>query len=793
MEGIQKPRKKHMKKREKLVLLDMHAILHRGYHALPDFVSTKGEPTGALYGFMALLFKLAKELRPDYIIAAYDLPEETFRHKEYKDYKAGRAKTDDSLIAQIIRSRDLIDAFGIPRFELPGFEADDIIGTVSEEAKKMGDIDVIIASGDMDTLQLVDDEAVRVYTLRKGINDTVLYDEQKVFERYGFKPEFLVDYKGLAGDTSDNIPGIVGIGEKSATTLIQKFGSIEAMYKKLKKDESVFEKEGIKPRIINLLKEGEEEALFSKALATIRRDAKIDFKLPKEKWGDAINKEAAEKILYELEFRTLRARLPEIFGENEGVIEEEERNEPEIPEKELHETAIALWLLNSEMTNPSIEDMLEFSQKTDFKEAKKYIFDELSNRGLVKVYADIELPLVPIISEMEKNGIRVDVEYLKKLSEEYHEKTAAYEKKIYELADGEFNINSPKQMGEILFDKLNLTVKGLKKTAGGARSTRESELEKLRGAHPIIEEILAYRELQKLLSTYIDNIPDMVAEDGRLHTTFIQTGTTTGRMSSNNPNLQNIPAHAGYGMAVRNAFVAEDGYLFASLDYSQIEMRVLAALSEDEILMNVFRTGKDIHSAVAMHVFGVPEDEVTKEMRRRAKVINFGTIYGMGVTSLQQNLGGTRAEAEEFHKNYFEKFPKIASYFEKVKKGAMNLGYTETLFGRRRYFPGLGSHIPYVRAMAERMAMNAPLQGTAADIMKLAMIKTHKELKEQNFIRHARMLLQVHDELIFEIKEDAWNTVIPIIENAMEHACEIAVPLTVSVSSGKKWGELTKI
>ncbi|MFA6565439.1 MAG: DNA polymerase [Candidatus Paceibacterota bacterium] len=782
-----------MQKRKTLVLLDMHAILHRGYHALPDFVSTKGEPTGALYGFMALLFKLAKELKPDYIIAAYDLPEETFRHKEYKEYKAGRAKTDDSLIAQIIRSRDLIDAFGIPRFELPGFEADDMIGTISEEVKKMGGIDVIIASGDMDTLQLVDDKAVRVYTLRKGINDTVLYDEQKVFERYGFKPEFLIDYKGLAGDTSDNIPGIVGIGEKSATTLIQKFGSIETIYKKLKKDESVFEKEGIKPRIIHLLKEGEEEALFSKALATIRRDAKIDFTLPKEKWGHEINKEAAEKILYELEFRSLRARLPEIFGGSEEVGEEEKTNEPEIPEKELHETAIALWLLNSEMTNPGIEDMLEFSQKTDFAEAKKYIFGELENRGLMKVYNEIELPLVPIISEMEKNGIRVDVEHLKKLSEEYHEKTAAYEKKIYELAGGEFNINSPKQMGEILFDKLNLTVKGLKKTAGGARSTRESELEKLRGAHPIIEEILAYRELQKLLSTYIDNIPDMIAEDGRLHTTFIQTGTTTGRMSSNNPNLQNIPAHAGYGIEVRNAFVAEDGFLFASLDYSQIEMRVLAALSEDEILTNVFRTGKDIHSAVAMHVFGVPEDEVTKEMRRRAKVINFGIIYGMGVTALQKNLGGTRAEAEEFHKNYFEKFPKIASYFETIKKDALNSGYTETLFGRRRYFPGLGSHIPYVRAMAERMAMNAPLQGTAADIMKLAMIKTYNTLKEQNFTNHARMLLQVHDELIFEVKEDAWNTVVPIIEDATEHACEIAVPLVVSVARGKRWGELTKV
>jgi len=785
-----------MKKREKLVLLDMHAILHRGYHALPEFVSTKGEPTGALYGFLALLFKMAKDLQPDYIIATYDLPEETFRHKEYKDYKAGRAKTDDALIAQIIRSRDLLDAFGIPRFELPGFEADDMIGTISEEVKKMGGVDVVIASGDMDTLQLVDDKAVQVYTLRKGINDTVLYDEKAVVARYGFKPEFLIDYKGLAGDKSDNIPGIVGIGEKSATTLIQAFGSLEDIYKKLKKDEDAFEKAGIKPRIINLLKEGEEEALFSKALATIRRDAKIDFELPEKKWGDAVNKDAAEQILYDLEFRTLRARLPEIFPgfvAPDSLAEAGSSGESEISKTELHETAIALWLLNSEMTNPDLEDMLEFSQKETFKEAKKFIFEELDKRGLTKVYSEIELPLVPIISEMEKHGIRVDVEYLKKLSEEYHEKMSAHEKKIYELAGEEFNINSPKQMGEIIFDKLNLTAKGLKKTAGGARSTRESELEKLRDSHPIIGEILEYRELQKLLSTYIDNIPDMVAEDGRLHTTFIQTGTTTGRMSSNNPNLQNIPVHAGYGMAVRNAFVVEDGYIFASLDYSQIEMRVLAALSEDEIMIDAFLTGKDIHASVASHVFGVPEADVTKDMRRRAKVVNFGIIYGMGITSLQHNLGGTRAEAEEFHKNYFEKFPKIASYFEKVKKDAAHLKYTETLFGRRRYFPGLESHIPYVKAMAERMAMNAPLQGTAADIMKLAMIKVHNELSEKNFTHCVRMLLQMHDELIFEIKEDSWNTAIPIIKDAMEHACELSVPLTVGISKGKKWGSLEKI
>jgi DNA polymerase-1 len=765
----------------------MHAILHRGYHAMPDFTSSKGEPTGALYGLVALLFKLVKDLHPDYIIAAYDLPEPTFRHLEHKEYKAGRAKTDDALITQIIRSRDIIDAFSIPRFELPGFEADDIIGTVAEVTKKHKDVDTIIASGDMDTLQLVDGDKVCVYTLRKGINDTVLYDEKAVEERYGFKPKFLVDYKGLAGDKSDNIPGIQGIGEKSATTLIQNFGSLEDIYKKLKVDEGAFEKAGVKARIIGLLKEGEEEALFSKALGTIRRDAKIDFVLPEKTWQEVFNREQAEKILLEFDFRSLRARMGEITGtaSAEGFGEPKEEVEP----KELHETGIALWLLNSEMTNPTLEDILEFSHKDTFNEAKKWVFGELRARGLEEVYQKIEFPLVPIIDKLQKKGIAVDVKYLETLSKKYHTELEGYEKKIYALAGGEFNINSPKQMGEVLFDKLMLTVKGLKKTAGGARSTRESELEKLRDAHPIISEILLYRELQKLLSTYVDTIPTSVAEDGRIHTTLSQTGAVTGRMSSNNPNLQNIPATGEHGKEVRNAFVSEKGNLLVAVDYSQIEMRILAELSQDEILLETFRSGKDVHASVASRVFGVPENEVSKDMRRKAKVINFGIIYGMGVTALQGNLGGTRAEAQEFYDNYFVKFPKIAGYFEKVKREAAKIGYTETLFGRRRYFPGFGSSMPFVRAMAERMAMNAPIQGTAADVVKLAMIQVDKAISGNDSVS---MLLQVHDELIFEIKKDAVEGAIPLIKNAMENVGKLSVPLVADVSVGEKWGEMKK-
>jgi len=787
-----------MDKKKTLVLLDMHAILHRGYHALPDFVSNKGEPTGALYGFVSFLIKLYKDIHPDYIIATYDLAEPTFRHKEFKEYKAGRAKTDDALITQLISSKDLLDALSIPRYELAGFEADDMIGTVSEMVKKMKGIDVIIASGDMDTMQLVDDKKVRVYTLRKGLSDTVLYDEKGVEDRYGFKPERITDYKGFAGDPSDNIPGIKGIGEKSATLLIQKFGSLEDIYKKLKKDEGAFRDAGVKPRIIELLKEGEEEAIFSKALATIRRDAKIDFKIPEKRWDESVDREKAENKLMDLDFRTLRVRLGEVLGEANPAfassfgVAKPALDEEKIDEGELRRVGIALWLLNSEMTNPELSDILEFSRKTDFASAKKWILDEISARGLDKVYNDIELPLIPIIKNMEDRGISVDIDYLKKLSKEYHQKLEGYEKKIFELAGGEFNINSPKQLGEILFDKLALTAKGLKKTEGGARSTRESELEKLADKHPIIPEILSYRELQKLLSTYIDNIPDMVARDARLHTTFLQTGTTTGRLSSANPNLQNIPASAGYGLEVRNGFIAESDSILLSLDYSQIEMRVLAALADDEVLIETFRTGKDVHAAVAAHVFGIPENEVTKDQRRRAKVINFGIVYGMGITALQHNLGGTRAEAEEFHENYFKKFPKISAYFEKVKREASQKGYTETFFGRRRYFPGLESTIPYVRAMAERMAVNAPLQGTAADIMKLAMIAVDKEIANKKIDGSVQLLLTVHDEIIFEVKEDVVDHVVPLLKKAMEGVCNFSVPLIVEGATGKRWGSMKK-
>lgn len=820
-------------KNKKLVLLDSHAIIHRAYHALPEFMNSKGEPTGAIYGLATMLFKIITELEPDYIVACYDLPKKTFRHEVYDDYKAGRAKADDSLVSQLKSSKDFFKAMSIPMYELEGFEADDLLGTVSKQMiDKKKDFDIVIASGDMDTLQLVDDRHVFVYTLKKGIQDTILYDEKAVIARFGFKPEYLPDYKGLRGDPSDNIIGIKGIGEKTATTLIKEYGSIEKMYEVLKKDQDKVKKLGMTDRIINLLKEGEDEAMFSKTLATIRLDAPIKFEIPKNVWKKEVNPDKVSEFFKEMEFKSLQKRFLDLLGgeeirsgerspsqgprmrEEEGQIIDQETfsgsNQLNISSEKISKAKIAFWLLNSEKTNPDLEEVSEYKGSKSLDDALKLLEEDIEKENLDYVYKNIEIPIIPIIEKMEKVGILVDLNYLKKLSKEYHLELSKIEKEIWDMTEGEFNINSPKQLSEVLFDKLNLSTKGIKKSAGGALSTRESELEKLRDLHPAIGKILKYRELQKLLSTYIDTIPNAVQEDGRLHATFIQTGTTTGRFSSINPNLQNIPIKTEKGKKIRNAFIAPKGYLLAALDYSQIELRVAALMCQDPYFIEVFKKGKDIHSAVAMKVFGVKEGDVTADMRRRAKVINFGILYGMGVNALRQNLTKpeidsekpteeiTRKEAQTFYDNYFAQFPTIATYLESIKNFAKEHGYTQTLFGRKRYFPGINSPLPFIRAMAERMATNAPIQGTAtADIIKIGMKKVDEELNKAGIIDDVKLILQVHDELVYEIKEDKVEQATKIIEQAMKNAIPHEflnnlepVPLEVSCDVGKNWGDL---
>jgi DNA polymerase-1 len=619
---------------KRLILLDAHAILHRAYHALPDFSTAKGEPTGALYGLSAMVIKAIEDLKPDYIVACYDLAGPTYRHEAYKDYKAGRKKTEDDLVAQIERSRDIFGALGIPIYDKAGFEADDMLGTIVEQVKKRNaknkkdGVDIIIASGDMDTLQLVDDERVKVYTLKKGIQDTIIYDEKSVRARFGFGPELIPDYKGLRGDPSDNIIGVKGIGDKTATVLITSFGTIEGMYKELKAEhDAKFLKAGITPRIIQLLRDNQEEAEFSKMLATIRRDAPIEFALPEKTFREALDTQKVKKLWTELEFRSLIQRLEKVITGKpasagprprlaEAVEAEQQARRQQTPtparegnlrmqaspdaslfsegidKNELRTTALALWLVKSDITDPTLDDILNFANTDDFATAKKTVFEELEKRGLRKIYDTIESPLIPVLDRMQERGIKVDRKVLSSLAKEYHAELDRLEKEIWKHAGMEFNIGSPKQLGEVLFDKLALKAKGLKKTEGGARSTRESELDKLRDQHPIIEQIFKYRELAKLLSTYIDAIPPLLDDNDRLHTRFIQAGSTTGRMASENPNMQNIPIKTELGKAIRKAFVAEKGFCVGGFDYSQMELRIAAFMSGDEKLIGIFTRGE---------------------------------------------------------------------------------------------------------------------------------------------------------------------------------------------------------
>ncbi|MEK7606469.1 MAG: DNA polymerase [Patescibacteria group bacterium] len=794
--------KAHAKKntRPRIVLLDTHAIIHRAYHALPDFSSPSGEPTGALYGLSAMILKIIADLKPDYIAASFDLPKPTYRHEAFKDYKAKRPKLDDALVVQIQRSRDVLDAFGIPLYEQEGFEADDVLGTIAEELKKE-EVDVIIASGDMDTLQLVDNERVRVFTLRKGIQDTILYAEDDVKERFGFGPELIPDYKGLRGDPSDNIPGIVGIGEKTATILITTFGDIESIYKKLSKDEKAFTDAGLTPRIVKLLKEGKEEAEFSKLLATIRKDVPITFILPKESWRDTANVARLDAFFASLGFRSLSARLKEYFGAPQGALfatgdaEVKEIPKETMSDTEREELRVMTWVLNSDMTDPTEDDVRAYTHTETLDDAKKKLLAELKEKDPAGVFEHIEQPLIRVVREMKERGIMLDPSYLNDLSETYHKELSGFEKRIWKASGEEFNINSPKQLGDILYTKLGLL--GAKKTATGQRSTREDELVKMQDRHPIIKDILEYRGLQKLLSTYIDAFVKLLGTDGRLHARFVQAGAATGRMSSQNPNLQNIPIRTEAGRAVRGAFIAEKGYTLVAGDYSQIELRIAAILSGDKKLMKTFKEGGDIHTAVAAEIWNVAPEDVTPDMRRTTKVINFGIIYGMGANALAHTAEMTRAKAQEYLAEYHKNFPGLSAYLDALKAETRKKKYTETLFGRRRYLPAIASSLPHLRAEAERQAVNAPIQGTSADIIKRAMISITNHYATDGLSDAVRLVLQIHDELVFEVRDDVVEEAVPMVRRMMEEALPKektkGVPIIVDIKIGKRLNDMKPV
>ncbi|PIR69566.1 MAG: DNA polymerase I [Candidatus Niyogibacteria bacterium CG10_big_fil_rev_8_21_14_0_10_46_36] len=864
-----------MHKTKTLVLLDAHAILHRAYHALPSFTSPDGQPTGALYGFATMILKIIRELKPDYIAAAYDVKAPTFRHAAYEAYKGTRAETDDELVSQFDISRDLLRAFHIPAYSKDGFEADDVIGTIVQKVKKTKNLSIIIASGDLDALQLVDGARVQVYTLRKGIQDTVLYDEKAVEERFGFSPELLVDFKGLRGDPSDNIPGVKGIGEKTASTLISHFGTLENILSLAKKNPEKLKSAGIKDRIIGLLCDQAEGAAFSKELATIKRDVPVSFSLEEAAHRDGISEEgvlflsklgftsiiervqrsgaqekadkdssAASSLTAQSWKEILRAEslfwafydgtafvvtdAKRIFALPEQDIPKYKKQYIALQEKKgqkafdakslMHvfdrcgvslsftdDIQILFWLKDPRKTDPSLEDVAQTLRPGKKKTTEGYLgllpelyeelVSELEEKDLLRVYREIEMPVVPVLFSMEKEGICINKTALEQLEKKTGAELVALEKEIHAYAGEKFLINSPKELGRILFDVLGISAKGVKKTGTGQRSTRFSELTKLKGAHPIIEKIMAYREIGKIHSTYISVLPKLAGSDGRIHSVFHQTGTVTGRLSSSDPNMQNIPTRSLLGDHIRRAFVAGPQKVLLACDYSQIQLRIAALLSGEEKMLAVFRRGEDIHSATAAQMFSVPEKDITAEMRRRAKVINFGILYGMGVQALSQNLEVSRNEAGLFLDNYFRQYPKLFAYFETVKEQARKNGYVETMFGRKRFLPDIRSRVIHIQREAERMAINAPIQGSEADMIKKAMSEASREIEKNKTLKgKAKLILQIHDELLFEVdervSEEASAFIPAVLENIHPHT-DIDFPVETKI--GLTWADLQTV
>lgn len=848
-----------VKTQEKLVLIDGNALVHRAYHALPP-LSHQGEPTNAVYGFTSVLIKVLRELKPDYVVATFDLAAPTFRHEEFAEYKAHREKTPDDLVPQFAKVKEVVRAFGIPIYEQEGFEADDLIGTIADKIKKEKHVSCIIITGDLDTLQLVN-ENTHVLTLKKGITDTVVYDDKAVKERFGIAPAQMADFKGLKGDPSDNIPGVSGVGDKTATDLLARWGTIEDIYEHF--DE-------LTPSAQKKLKDHKDEALFSKSLATIRLDVPITFDLQSTRFG-AYDRNALEVLFKQFGFFTLISRLDKpvttvqpqtaLFAEQKEkksahvehglrkdaggfakaslvallwdgeqlIVSNESGNakrfslsdardileNPDItkigydtkrimracftagiaPAGFGFDALIAAYLLSPGERDYSLERIcLEVEVSVESPDAlfvlKEKLEARLRKEGLVKVFTEIELPLIPVLARMEHLGIRINGEALKTVSRELEKEKDKAQKIIWELAGEEFNIDSPIQLSRIVFEKLGVKTKGrAKKTKTGMVSTRAGELEKLREAHPIIAEILSYRELAKLKSTYADALLETIQQDGRVHTAYSQTGTATGRLASSEPNLQNLPQKGEWARVIRNAFIADDGFSFASFDFSQIELRIVASLSGDEKMMRVFREGGDIHRATAAEVHGISESEVTPEMRSAAKALNFGILYGMGQRAFAESAGIDTETARRFIDAYFKDFSGVAAFIESSKNQAVKYGFVQTLLGRKRWLPDIRSKNPMLRSSAERMAQNMPIQGLQADIIKLAMIRIQKELLNRGG-SGIRLLLQIHDELVFELKDDIMEETILVIRSLMEGSFELKVPLVVGVKTGKQLGAL---
>jgi len=876
---------------KKLIIVDGNSIANRAFYALPLLNNEKGIYTNAVFGFTNILLKILEEEKPTHLLVAFDAGKVTFRHTEYKEYKGTRQKTPSELSEQFPLMRKLLDAFSVKHYELSGYEADDIIGTITKEADQAG-WTTKVYTGDKDMLQLVS-ENVHIALTRKGISEVEYYDLAKLEEVYQLRPEQIIDLKGLMGDTSDNVPGVPGVGEKTALKLLHQYQSIENIYEHL--DEISAKK------LHQNLKENQDKAYLSKELVTILREAPLEISLEDAEYKGY----SAEKVVpffQELEFKSLLERV----GGTELAIESIKAEELEITilsEADMEQlskvlispsalhvevlqdnyhsapilgfgirnkeglfylpTDVALssslfkewlesenhkkWLFDSKraqvallwqgvslqgieedlflasyLINPS-ESSYEIDQlaktytgqsipsdeqiygkgakqklpdsKEDLAqhicrkanvvfEAREKVEDQLKEQELAPLFYDLELPLARVLAEMEFVGIKVDRQKLTEMGAALQLRLEDLTKEIYELAGTEFNINSPKQLGEILFDKLGLPV--IKKTKTGY-STSAEVLEQLEHQHEVVAKILLYRQLGKLQSTYIEGLLKVITEDtDKIHTTFQQTIAATGRLSSTDPNLQNIPIRLEEGRKIREAFIpSKKDHVILAADYSQIELRILAHISKDPGLMEAFKEDKDIHTKTAMDVFHVAEEEVTSLMRRHAKAVNFGIVYGISDYGLSQNLNITRKEAKEFIDRYFESFPGVKRFMEDIVKQAKQDGYVTTLLNRRRYLPEINSRNFNLRSFAERTAMNTPIQGTAADIIKKAMIDMNQRLKEEEL--SSTLLLQVHDELIFEVPENEIEKMMVIVPEVMERAMSLNVPLKVDLNYGPTW------
>ena len=861
---------------KKLLILDSNSILNRAFYGVRYLSAKDGTPTNAIYGFLNILLKLIKEQEPDYICAAFDVKAPTFRHKQYEGYKAQRKPMPEGLAAQMPLAKDVLRAMGVTILEKEGYEADDIIGTVARLCEE-SEISCFIATGDKDDLQLASDKTKVILTVTKsGYNETIIYDDKAVKEKYHVTPTEFIDVKALMGDPSDNIPGVKGVGEKTAMSLIEKHHSIEYIYENI-------DGIGLKGAMLQKMKDGREMAFMSKELATINRNTPIEFNAEKCVFDGFENNGELYEILKRLELNSIIKKLDlsggdnvkeneDIFKDfsyqvgdknmisgdkvtvvldfdgdnissaavgagNNAVVLNEQDDIKELLEDDSiakvmfdvkeaivklngridiknisDDTAIAAYLVDPAKNEYTIEKLASeyFGTVIEKPEVKQLsllddvetdrseylakcavalgvlnerIGDKIKENGQEKLYHEVELPLVTVLAHLEINGFLVDDHQLKEFADKLGEKIDALTNEIYMLAGEEFNINSPKQLGVILFEKLEL--KPVKKTKTGY-ATNADVLEKLRDKHPIVNFIMEYRQLAKLKSTYCDGLRAVVNPNThRIHSVFTQTVTVTGRLSSTEPNLQNIPTRTELGREIRKMFVAKEGYVLVDADYSQIELRVLAHIANDETMINAFRNNEDIHAVTASQVLGIPLEDVTKEQRSSAKAVNFGIVYGIGEFSLAQDLHISVKEAKAYIESYLEKYHGVRNYMESIKEQAKKDGYVKTMLNRIRYIPELKSPNYNIRQFGERVALNTPIQGTAADIIKLAMVRVDNRLINEGL--KSKLILQVHDELIVEAHKDEVDKVKQILSEEMQSAMELNVPLKVDMSTGHSW------